>query len=372
MIALWALSLLASTAFSTMWLVSAKYTFMQSVYMAVGIFTLPIILAEGKEKLSAAALWFVLPALFFGVFSVLNLLPYQFNPGAASNIARPFFTDHTVYSATISLIIPLFFLQYKIFPTRYSAIFFLIGLLMVFSIYISSSRGAWVGLLAATLFFIFIKLNGKIWHLTGIAAMLAVLVLMNLETLERKIFTNLHISRAAESSIQQQALSAANITSDVSNLERLNRWKCAWRMGLEKPLLGYGPGTYQFQYLPVQREEDMTYISVTDAHNTIQGRGGSAHSEYFLALSENGFTGLLIFTVLQAALLLAFFGVWHGPLSVNEKHVALAIYLGLLTYTIHGFFNNFLNQAQMGLTWWMMVGTLIHLSAKSKRSEITT
>jgi O-antigen ligase len=369
LVALWCLSLIVSTALSSMWQVSAKYTFMQLVYVAVGALAVPIVLQQSIERLKSAAWWFVLPALFFGVFSVINLLPYQFNPGAAANIAQPFFSDHTVFSAAVSLILPLLFLQHKINLARYNFLFFILGFLLLFSVYISSSRGAWAGLIVAFLFFFFIQVKGKLWHLAGIAVVLLALAFFNQETIERKIFTNQHISRAAESNLQQQALSAANITSDVSNLERLNRWKCAWRMGLEKPLFGYGPGTYQFQYLPWQRDEDMTYISVTSPYNTVQGRGGSAHSEYFLALSENGFTGLILYVALQLAMLFAFYGVWYGRLTSAEKYFALAVYLGLLTYTIHGLFNNFLNQAQMGLTWWMMVGALLFVSTKNKNIE---
>ena len=38
--------------------------------------------------------------------------------------------------------------------------------------------------------------------------------------------------------------SVTNISTDASNLERINRWSCAVRMFQEKPILGWGPLMY--------------------------------------------------------------------------------------------------------------------------------
>ena len=45
------------------------------------------------------------------------------------------------------------------------------------------------------------------------------------------------------------------------NLERINRWNSALRMFEERPVFGWGPGTYMFQYAPFQASEDRTIIS---------------------------------------------------------------------------------------------------------------
>ena len=83
--------------------------------------------------------------------------------------------------------------------------------------------------------------------------------------------------------------SMANITSDASNTERINRWKCAYRMFKEKPIFGWGPGTYVFQYAPFQFSYDRTIIS------TNFGDLGNAHSEYLGPLSESGLLGMISF-----------------------------------------------------------------------------
>ncbi len=85
--------------------------------------------------------------------------------------------------------------------------------------------------------------------------------------------------------------SIANITSDASNLERINRWQAAIRLFNDRPVFGWGPGTYQFVYSPYQRSKEKTIIS------TNLGDKGNAHSEYLGPLAEMGFIGMLIVLV---------------------------------------------------------------------------
>ncbi len=56
-----------------------------------------------------------------------------------------------------------------------------------------------------------------------------------------------------------------NISSDASNLERINRWDCAISMFKERPFFGYGPGTYMFQYAKYQLKKNRTIISTNVA-----------------------------------------------------------------------------------------------------------
>jgi putative inorganic carbon (HCO3(-)) transporter len=84
-------------------------------------------------------------------------------------------------------------------------------------------------------------------------------------------------------------------------LERINRWKSAFRMFDDKPFLGFGPGTYMFKYASYQMSYEKTIIS------TNAGDMGNAHSEYFGPLSEQGLFGMitylgLIITILVVAI----------------------------------------------------------------------
>ena len=371
---LWALaalhiSLLLSMAFSGMFLVSAKYVFIVTVFVLVGVFAFAELWQRDDFSMQKVLRILVFPALFFSLFAVYNLLPYRFNPGAASLIGLPFFKDHTVFSATFSMFVPLFVLwnTFKTSTKKSDWIFPAVGIALLFALFISSSRAAWLAILLAGAFYGFVRIGGTL-KLFGLGFGLFLLSLWFFaDSIEEKLFVNQYKSTEAAGGLQEQALSVTNINSDVSNMERLNRWKSAIAMGLDRPFVGFGPGTYQFEYFPYQRDADKTYISVDSPFNTIVGRGGSAHSEYLLLFSESGFAGMLAWIALQIALLFSFFNIWNGNLEKRDKNLALATYLGVLTYTVHSLFNNYLNSAQFGLSWWMLVGALLYLAIKNKK-----
>lgn len=54
------------------------------------------------------------------------------------------------------------------------------------------------------------------------------------------------------SNLEEHLQSISNISTDASNLERINRWHSAFRMFAERPIFGWGPGTYSFEYAPFQ------------------------------------------------------------------------------------------------------------------------
>ncbi len=361
-------SLALSMAFSSDFIVSAKYVFILSLYIIVGVFGFSLLWQTTQFSLQDVLRLLWLPTLFFSLYAVYNLWPYRFNPGAAAIIALPFFKDHTVFSATFSLFVPLFLLwcTYSSSAKKYNWLFHFAGVAMLFALFISSSRAAWLAMIIAALFYVYIRLGGTLKTFGMGMVFTLVLLWTNADRIEKKLFVNPYSSTEATVDLQEQAMSVTNMNSDVSNLERLNRWKCAIEMGLDRPFVGFGPGTYQFQYFPYQRDADKTYISVDSPFNTIVGRGGSAHSEYLLLFSESGFLGLLTWVGLQVILLFTFFKIWNGPLHLKEKNLALATYLGLLTFTLHSLFNNYLNSAQFGLSWWILVGALLHLAIKNK------
>src|SRR5690606_13492436 len=123
--------------------------------------------------------------------------------------------------------------------------------------------------------------------------------------------------------------SISNISSDASNLERINRWESALKMFKERPVFGWGPGTYMFQYAPFQRSQNLTIISTNNADN------GNAHSEYIGPLAESGVMGLLSF--LFIVILVYYYGstLYHAFPSGQTKNLLLFIMGGFTTYITH-------------------------------------
>ncbi len=159
----------------------------------------------------------------------------------------------------------------------------------------------------------------------------------------------------SSSSLSEHVKSMSNISTDESNLERLNRWHSAMRMFREKPVFGHGPGTYAFKYAPYQLLKDKTAIS------TDFGDLGNAHSEYIGPLAESGFFGGLSIVIIGIVSLLTGFRVYRRLTNRRMKGIVLGMILGLITYLIHGSLNNFLDTDKASALFWGFIAAFVSL-----------
>jgi len=155
--------------------------------------------------------------------------------------------------------------------------------------------------------------------------------------------------------------SISNVSSDASNLERLNRWSCAYRMWVDKPVFGYGPGTYMFNYAPYQLSYMETTIS-TDIAN-----GGNAHSEYLGPLAEQGLPGLLLMLTIVASIFILSFRLFYNLKDRDMRILIVSIFLALVTYFIHGLMNNFLDTDKAAVPFWGFIGMLVAIDIATKK-----
>ena len=225
---------------------------------------------------------------------------------------------------------------------------------MLFSVGLifSYTRAAWVSLFGAIILGLFIKLKFKLKHFI---VFFTLLVLILFPFRNRISFIISDNKQDSSSSFTEHIQSIYNIKSDASNMERINRWKCAVNMFKEKPILGFGPGTYQFQYGIFQMHEDKTIIS------TNSGDMGNAHSEYLGALSETGFLGLAFFLLLIGSIFQKGISLYYSEQDSLFKTYLLGSIVGLMTYFIHGLFNNFLDMDKVAIPIWFFVAIIISI-----------
>lgn len=324
----------------------------------VGFFTTVTMIKDPKRLLKVWLAYCIglVPVM---LFTFDNFWMYDFDPRTVFVISQPFFPDHTVYGACIAFVIPLLLilcvrwkkLQWKNWQT--------IGLFIVTAIalvseFIALSRAAILSLAIAFLFGLLLRWKMRfrtlLFGLTGIA-----LVVFSLQTQIYEYFEETD-AVSNDGQVTNHLSSVTNIQTDASNLERVNRWVCAIRMFEDRPFLGYGPGTYQFEYNKFQTTEFKTYIS----SNT--GEKGNAHSEYLTYLSEKGILGGLIF------LCIVFGAIYFGMKNHQQledpvlRLLNLGILLGLITYFFHGIFNSFMDQSKMAFLYFTGLGTLVWLS----------
>ena len=114
-----------------------------------------------------------------------------------------------------------------------------------------------------------------------------------------------------------------------------------------------GPGTYAFVYAPFQRSDNITLIS------TNFGDLGNAHSEYLGPLSEQGLPGMLIMIAIVSVLFYKSIQTYKLLPPGTEKTLAMGLILGLVTYFLHAFLNNYLDTDKASVPVWGFAAILV-------------
>lgn len=281
-------------------------------------------------------------------------------------IMRPFFSDHGSYAAFIALFVPILFV-FSVYGQKLKiAIFwrFIFGALCVvflFGILFSYTRATWVSIFAMSGFAFLVINRLSFKQLLSLVIICISFILWNQESILEKLSRN---KQDSAENIEENMKSVSNISTDPSNLERINRWKCAIAMVKEKPVFGFGPYTYTFQYAPYQRPEDLTIIS------TNAGTLGNAHSEYFMVLSEMGYIGLILVLGLFMSSIYIGMKLYRNAKEDWVRIMAIAITMGLFTYYIHGFINNYSEYDKISVPLWSFLAILTALDLYHAKYEM--
>lgn len=331
-------------------------------------------------KFFIAHLWLILPLYFLGtrifylkpssqrafvllqvatlvvvvVYTLVRHSAYGFGDQESHWVMQPFYKDHAIYGSAIALFLPV--LIFLLFDKSYSltARFFMLMALAVLLIGLtmSFSRAAWLGFFVAVGIGVVIQFRIKIKYLfiSFLALLMFALIFQN--EIVRRLEKN---KQDSSKDVVKNIESISNISTDASNLERLNRWHCALRMSADYPIFGTGPGTYQFLYGPYQLSRDLTIIS------TNAGTLGNAHSEFLGTMAESGIPGLVTFVFLVISIFVYGFLTYVAMQKTNKTQArfVLGIILGLVTYFVHAFMNNFLDSDKIAVPVWGFVAIIV-------------
>ena len=333
-------------------------------------------------KALLSKLWFLVPCLLFAhlfftdwpairrffwfftfgmalvvIYTIVNHAGYNFGEKESHWVMSPFYKDHTIYGAAVALVIPfpvMLFLSNRQSPLS-SAVLLALFVIILLGLYFSYTRAAWLSVFGAAgvLALVYFRIHLR-WVLLGVLFAAVVFIKFG-DQIQMELARN-KVEHTTES-FDDRLKSATNVTTDASNLERINRWACAIEMFKERPVFGFGLGTYAFEYARFQEPENLTIIS------TNFGDMGNAHSEYLSALSETGFLGLLLL------LGFIFTGFYYLIKLIQRSRqqdrqvfvVACGILFSLSTYFIHAFLNNFLDTDKAAIPVFTMFALVLIL-----------
>jgi O-antigen ligase len=213
-----------------------------------------------------------------------------------------------------------------------------IGVLGVVCLFLTYTRGSWIGL-AVGLIVLVVLTDVRYLALLAAAGAAAVVLVPG-------VLTRLSVSSDNESSAAF----------------RLVLWKVAGEAIRRRPLLGVGMGDFLKVYREVVSDRPELYIGYL---------GFGAHNAYFALASEIGVIGgiaFLILTVVYATK--GLFVATRANVSREVKYTALGLSVGLIGFVVNTFTSNTFQHPQPALFFWIISGIVAGLGAGLWQADI--
>ncbi len=342
--------MLVTTITSEMPVVSLKFM-LSRLWFVIPSFFLCAILFKKPKNIDLFIWLYIASLCIVCVYTIIHHAQFGFDGDSAHWVMTPFYNDHTAYGAALAIYLILA-LTYVFLPgLKTSRRIIIIGVVALLSLALmfSNCRAAWVSMIAAfgVLVCVLLKIKFR-WVATVIVVLVGLFFAFQNQIIDALEKNNQDASGDLVENIQ----SITNISTDASNLERINRWQSAFRLFNERPVFGWGPGTYQFVYAPYQMSKEKTIIS------TNAGDGGNAHSEYFGPLAEQGLVGSLLMAILVIVTVYCGLTTYKRCKNKKAKILVLGATLAFISYFVHGFLNNFLDTDKLAVPVWSLAALI--------------
>ena len=307
-------------------------------------------------------LWvFLVPLSIAAIYTLTVHAQHDFSKSSSTWVMFPLFKEHTSWGAVLAIFYPVsIYLVVRKGDLGIRAIASVILIIMTLALVLSYTRAAWVSLIGAGIVYVLLYFKVKFSRILVLGLAGLIMLFAAREEIAKKFEGN---KQDSSEQLGEHVQSISNVSTDASNLERINRWKSAYRMFEERPIVGWGPGTYMFVYAPFQKPHEKTIIS------TNAGNRGNAHSEYLGPLAESGVLGMVSVILLVTVLMVYGIKLYHSLDKGTLKDYTLLAILGLITYFTHGFLNNFLDMDKASAPVWGFSAVLVSIDLYYKKNS---
>ena len=289
----------------------------------------------------------------FAVFGLFGIFEYLTNftriviatdPGAGKMFVALNYAHNATGSvyAVASLFATIFFLTEKRKKIRFYYLFIL--LVLVVSLFLTKSRGSYVGYIAGTFFAIILHYRNFKKIITRLLILTGALIVIIFATGTYKRFTE--IFSATDTSVIRSRL-----------------WAHAWQLFVNSPIFGIGFGRFNdIELSSIYKLNGIPGLISVFTGTNIRLDTAHAHNSYFQFLSETGVIGL--------GLLFLFWGLCFGILirafisnktSYFGKRVYLCGITGIITLFVLAYSENYLSATTIMVCISMIVSLGIGL-----------
>jgi len=302
--------------------------------------------------------------VFLGVAVLIVLTRHAlegFTFDTSHQVVRPIFRNHVSYSAILVVVLPFIWAFYRNNQNE-KLKKVLIGLLALFVVgtYFSYTRAAQLSLfIAVGAYFVFKFKFAKI-ALTS-SLIVAILGSAYLATDNRYLDYTPNFETTIAHTKFDNLIEATYKMEDISTMERVYRWVAAMQMIQDRPVLGFGPGSFYFHYKKYTINSFKTYVSDNPEKSGI-------HNYYLMTLVEQGVLGLILFMGLIISIILYGERLYHSLTDTKEKNYIMAATISTVVICALLIINDLIEVDKVGPFFFLNASLIVLFDLKARAS----
>ncbi len=348
---------------STNPVISYKY-FLAKCWYVLPFFFLPLVIVQQKKDLK---LWVVLLVVTITIATAYVFIRHAFTGfdfRLVNQVTSPIFRNHVTYAALPVLFLPFLWWFWRISRKYSFRYFILLGVILfwVAAIYLSYTRAAQLCIVIAILgYFIVARRLIKPAIFTGLVVLSIGILFVSSSN------RYLEFAPDFEKTITHDnfgnLVSATSKGQDLSTMERLYRWVAGSRMVQDRPLVGFGPGSFFFNYKNYTLSEFKTYVSDNPDNSGI-------HNYYLMVLVEQGIPGVLIFLTICILTLILGENLFHSLQDRELRLFVMAILLSSLIIFALNAINDLIETDKLGPFFFFNLSMIAAIFFMKKRGQV--
>jgi O-antigen ligase len=345
-------------------LVSFKFLLAKGWYLAVFYFWASYLLEEERD-FKNVVWWFFVP--LFVACSIVNVrnAAQGFSFEKVEYVMGPFFRNHVIFACVLAVFMP--FVWYATYwYRRWSLLWWVLVLgifCFIFGINFAYTRAAYVSLLAMVGIKWLIHWRQLKLGLLAFALALAVFVRF-VATEDNWLRFAPDFERAVTHKEFTNLLEATTKLEDISVMERVYRWVACSYMIRERPLMGFGPGTFYRYYKDYTVTSFKTYVSDNPEKS-------GTHNYWIMSTVEQGFPGLVFFLLLIVFALLRGERIYHETADPARRRILLMFLLCFANINLLMLMNDLVETDKFGSLFFMALAVLANLDLKNRNTAET-
>ena len=351
--------MIVSVLFSTHPVISVKFLLAKCWY--IGAFVLaPMIIFREKKFIRISAATIAGAMFLITVMVMIRHFGDGFRFANINDAVTPFFRNHVNYSAMLVCLIPVMVAFFNGTKKKEQKLFLLVAILVCLAaLFFSYARGAWAALIAGLLAFWLIK-RKMLFYSYVIGVFIILTALFWLKSNDRYLkYTNDYNNTIFHTNFTEHLIATYKL-KDVSTAERFYRWIAGVRMIKDKPLTGYGPNTFYYNYKGYAVPVFKTWVSNNNDRSTV-------HNYFLLTVIEQGIPGLLLLLVLFGAMLYYAQYLYRRIKDPFYKTTALTTGVIITMIIVVNLLSDLIETDKIGSLFFLCLATLIVTDVNTRR-----